>query len=210
MPAKERVPDDDYLEDLRECAAAAREERRRIRRSLHDSIGQQVTALLFGLNWFARYQYMFPERIAELNEIAGTLKKETALLVRSINPPEFEEWGMLASLKPKIEKWAVAHEFHFHSTGLGAAELAAGTEIDLYRLVRAALLHSMGAPRARKIELVLEKRPDHILAIVEDDGSDCDDPETKAIRQSAGEIGVEVETEASPAGGTIMIFRIPV
>jgi signal transduction histidine kinase len=210
MPPKERVAADDYLEDLRECAAAAREERRRIRRSLHDSIGQQVTALLFGLNWFARYQYMFPERIAELNEIAGTLKKETALLVRSINPPDLEEWGMLASLKPKIEKWAEAHQFHFHSTGLGAVELGAATEIDLYRLVRAALLHSMRAPRTGTIELVLEKRPDHILAIVEDDGSDCEDPETKEIRQLAAESGVDAETEASPAGGSIVIFRIPV
>jgi len=209
MPSRKRVPADDLLEALRECSGAAREERRSIRRSLHDNIGQQVTALLFGLSRLDRYRYMFPEQLSELNEIAGALKRETALLVRSLNPPEYEEWGMLAVLTQKIELWAAAHAFHFHSTGLDGAELEAGTEVALYSLVRSALMHAMRTPGTNRIDLVVERRADHILAVVEDDGSDSGDPEMQEIIQLTHALSAEAEIEPSPSGGTILTFRIP-
>jgi signal transduction histidine kinase len=209
MPSGKRVPADDPVEALRECAAVAREERRRIRRTLHDSIGQQVTALLFGLSRLDRYRYLFSEQLSELREIAGALKKETTLLVQSLNPAEYEEWGMLAVLRPKIEQWAAAHAFHFHSTGLGGAELEAGTEVVLYTLVRSALVHSMRTPGTNRIDLAVERRADHLLAVLEDDGSDSGDPEAQEIIQLACALSAEAEIESSPSGGTLLTFRIP-
>jgi signal transduction histidine kinase len=202
----------DFLEDLRACSAAARDERQRIRRGLHDGLSQVVTALLFSLSWLERSRKLYPaleERIAELSGIAGTLKKEVAQLVKSLHPSELEEWGLVAILSPKIEAWAGVHKFQLHSSGLGGTALDWRAEVPLYCLVRAALLRSMHGPRTERIDLALLRRADHVLAIVEDDGGDPGEGQTQALRQLAQELGVEAEIDASPAGGTIVSFRIP-
>jgi two-component system sensor histidine kinase UhpB len=208
MSIEQTLPPD-ILEDLRECAEAARQERSRIRRELHDGIGQTVTALLFGLAWLDRFRHLFPDRYSNLNEIAGALKRQTSRLVKSLDPTELERWGMLAILTPKIESWAQSHAFHFHSTGPGAVQLDAGPEIVLYRLIRASLLRSISEPRTNRIDLALERRSDHFLAVVEDDAGDPGDSARQEILQLARDLSTEADVEPGPAGGTILTFRIP-
>jgi signal transduction histidine kinase len=208
MSIEQALPSD-ILEDFREVVEAVRQERSRMRRELHDGIGQNVTALLFGLAWLDRYRDLFPDQISQLSEIAGALKRETSRLVKSLDPWELERWGMLSILRPKIEAWAQSHTFHFHSTGSGDVKLDAGPETVLYRLIRASLLRSMREPRTNRIDLALERRIGHLLAVVEDDGSDPADPEAEKISRLARDLAAEGAIDSGPSGGTILTFCIP-
>ena len=208
MSTKQPLPLE-ILEDLREFAEAARQERSRIRRELHDGIGQALTALLFGLARLDRSGQLLADRISEVNEVAAALKREASRLVKSLDPQYLGEWGMLSILAPKIESWSQSHAFQFHSTGHGNMKLDAAAEIVLYCLTRNSLLRSMSEPRTNRIDLALEPRAGHLLALVEDDGSDPADPEAEKIMRLARDLSVEAEIDSAPSGGTILTFRIP-
>jgi len=74
-------------------------------------------------------------------------------------------------LRRYADEWAALSgvPVDFHSRGVTARRLAPELETALYRITREALTNVVRHAKARRVSVLLERRADHVLLIVEDD-----------------------------------------
>ncbi len=94
-------------------------------------------------------------------------------------------------------------------------------ETNLYRIAQEALNNIYKHAKAKNVSLVLERRKDEVVMIVEDDGigfvpgakRDVSDPGRGlgliGIRERAALVGGTVEFESSPGKGATIFVRVP-
>ncbi|MGI9034748.1 MAG: sensor histidine kinase, partial [Pyrinomonadaceae bacterium] len=129
--------------------------------------------------------------------------------------------GLLAALENYIREWShhtnVAAEFH--TFGLANTRLAWEIETNLYRIAQEALNNIYKHAKASKVEIMLEKREDSIVLIIEDNGAgfDVKDKINRAkgigligITERAVIIGGKSEIESREGAGTTIFVRVPV
>jgi anti-sigma regulatory factor (Ser/Thr protein kinase) len=107
------------------------------------------------------------------------------------------------------------------STGLDAQRLPPPIETALYRIVQEAFTNVLKHAQAKRISLILERRRDHVLVIVEDNGQGFDAEEVInaphperhlgliGMRERAALVGGTLSIESAPGGGTTVFVRIP-
>jgi two-component system NarL family sensor kinase len=124
---------------------AREEERRRLRRDLHDGLGPTLAGLTLGLDT-ARARSAGQQ---ELQELLGRLKAETQRavtdvrrIVYGLRPPTLDEFGLVGSLREEVGR--LRHETPALTVTLdapdeGLAHLPAAVEVACYRIVTEAL-----------------------------------------------------------------------
>jgi PAS domain S-box-containing protein len=210
---------------LRRLATAQEDERRRISRELHDQVGQQLTSLALGLKVLrdsghgpAPVQGLL-ERLQKTAEEVGREVHDLALRPR---PTALDDLGLPAALQSAVEEWSrrAGVEVDFHSAGLEGRRLPEEADTALYRAVLEALHNTLKHARARHVSVILERRDNHAVAIVEDDGVGFD-AEAALTGKPAGRLGLlgmrervalvggALEVESTPGVGTTVFARIP-
>ncbi|MEZ4448104.1 MAG: PAS domain S-box protein [Nannocystaceae bacterium] len=199
------------------------DERRRIARELHDQLGQEITALILGLRRLglaAAEGEPILEEIDGLQAIAHQLGHDAHTLALRLRPTALDDLGLCAALEHHVEQWGQAAriEVDFQTHGLeGQPRLPPAIETTIYRVVQESLTNVMRHAEARSVAVVVERRSDHVLTIVEDDGKGFD-PEAAAqsrrlgllgVRERAAQAGGTVHVESSPAAGTTVFLRLP-
>jgi len=124
---------------------AREEERRRLRRDLHDGLGPTLAGLTLGLDTARARSAGQPE----LQELLGKLKAETQRavtdvrrIVYGLRPPTLDEFGLVGSLREEVGR--LHHEAPALAVTLDApdedlAGLPAAVEVACYRIVTEAL-----------------------------------------------------------------------
>ncbi len=124
---------------------AREEERRRLRRDLHDGLGPTLAGLTLGLDTARARSGGQPD----LQDLLARLKAETQRavtdvrrIVYGLRPPALDEFGLVGSLREEILR--LAHEAPALSVTLDApgedlADLPAAVEVACYRIVTEAL-----------------------------------------------------------------------
>jgi PAS domain S-box-containing protein len=200
------------------------DERRRIARDMHDQFGEQLTALSLRI---ALMKDACGERadlanhVAALAEIAERLDRDVDQLVWELRPTALDDLGLRAALANYIQEWSERSHIaaELHTSGLLDDRLAPEVETALYRIAQEALNNVAKHSAARRVEVILERRPDCILLIVEDDGVGFSDAESAKTRQGYGLVGMReratlvgatLEIESNPGKGTTILVRIAV
>src|SRR4029450_9711087 len=110
--------------------------------------------------------------VAGIEQIAQPLDRDVDQLVWELRPTALDDLGLRAALANYIPEWGersnVAAELH--TSGLMDQRLSSEVETALYRIAQEALNNVAKHSRARRVEVILERRPDCVLLIVEDDG----------------------------------------
>jgi signal transduction histidine kinase len=97
--------------------------------------------------------------------------------------------------------------------------LSPEVETALYRIAQEALNNVAKHSRARRVEVILERRPDCVLLIVEDDGvgfSEADDGKTRpgyglvGMQERAALVGASLQIESASGKGTTVLVRMSV
>jgi signal transduction histidine kinase len=97
--------------------------------------------------------------------------------------------------------------------------LASDVETALYRIAQEALTNVAKHARAQRVEVLLERRPDCVLLIVEDDGVGFDATKLAGGRHGFGLVGMQeraalvgarLEIETTPGQGTTILVRMDV
>ncbi len=124
---------------------AREEERRRLRRDLHDGLGPTLAGLTLGLDTARARSASQPE----LQELLGKLKAETQRavadvrrIVYGLRPPTLDEFGLVGSLREEVGR--LQYEAPSLTVSLDApaedlAHLPAAVEVACYRIVTEAL-----------------------------------------------------------------------
>ena len=211
---------------LRQLTRAQEDERRHFARELHDRMGQHLTALSLGLK---SLKDTMPEpsagrkQLQQLQELTDLLGREVHQLALQLRPTALDDLGLHTALMNYAEEWSTRSEVEvdFHSTGLERRRLAPQIETALYRIVQEALTNVLKHARARHVSLILQRTPQQMLAVLEDDGkgfeTDGEMPAASAggrlgmlgMRERAELVGGTLTIESTPGRGTAIFVRVP-
>ncbi|MBG0829294.1 sensor histidine kinase [Planomonospora sp. ID67723] len=201
--------------------ATREEERRRLRRDLHDGLGQSLSGMAMSINAARRSLHVSPENAellldglrAGMDSVTGDIRH----LVYGLRPPALDDLG-LAGAVGEMAGPAVAVEVSGDLTGLPAA-----AEVAAYRIVQEALTNARKHSGAGSVRVRLERgrRPDgghpdggHLRVRVSDDGSGVP-PGRRAgvglasMRERAAELGGTCMITSPPEGGTVVEAVLP-
>lgn len=195
------------LQRARAASASAREEeRRRLRRDLHDSLGPRLTGIAFTVDAarLAAGDAATTPMLDRIRHEAETAIKEVRELASGLRPPALDELGLMGSINIR------ADAFHGLPIAIEASDLPplpAAVEVAAYRIIMEALTnvarHS-GATRAR-VELRLVE--DCLTIAISDNGTAGDGwvPGIGLISMSdrASELGGTVTCRPTASGSTV-------
>jgi signal transduction histidine kinase len=211
---------------LRRLSEAQETERGRFSRELHDRLGQDLTALKLGLQILRRQgPFATPvlESIGKLEKLAEGLMRDIHRLAWELRPSALDDLGLELALQRYVTEWSeISHvPLDFHCSDAGVKRLPHELETTLYRVAQEALTNIVRHARARRVSVLLERRPGWVSLIVEDDGQGFDaDSVTQApgARGNLGLLGMQervslvggvLEIESTPGAGTAVFVRLP-
>jgi signal transduction histidine kinase len=202
------------------------DERRRIARNLHDHLGQQLTALRLNIGSLKdteRSSEDFRTRLESIDKIASGLDRDLDFLAWELRPVALDDVGLNAALAAFIKEWSATQDLpaEFHDSSLGAIRLTPDIESQLYRIVQEALNNVAKHAGAKCVSVLLERRGEDVILIVEDDGTgfNPDDVATSSrnhpglglvsMQERAALVGGNVQFESARGKGTTVFVRIP-
>jgi PAS domain S-box-containing protein len=173
---------------------AQEDERRRIAREMHDQFGEQLTALTHHINALKAVSTAYTDlhgHVDALEAVAQRLDRDVDQLVWELRPTALDDLGLRAALANYVQDWSarVGIRADFHTSGLFEARLSPDVETTLYRIAQEALTNVAKHSRATRVDVILERRTDQVLLIVEDDGVGFDtaDPGESGRAERAGD-----------------------
>jgi len=192
----------------RRLVHAQEEERQRISRELHDEVGQQIVAMMLNLGAIS-VEGLPADTAAKLRALRDSTQligTEIHQLASQLRPVALDSLGLAQALAAYLEGWrersGVAVDFF--SSGIEEPRLPSAIEITLYRIVQEATNNVVRHAGACNVSVSIERRKDHVIGIVEDDGKGFD---FDHVRGSAlGRIGIAgMQERAAIVNGQLTI-----
>ena len=207
------------LQRSRERLVATREEeRRRLRRDLHDGLGAQLAGLTVQtgvLRGLIRRdpdaaEELAAELRAELRNAIGDIRR----LVHGLRPPALDELGLVGALQRLAESLDTGELRVTVDVPDGVPALPAAVEVAAYRVVQEALTNVVRHAGARTAAVRLAVDPDSLTVDVTDDGRGLPADLVAGVgmssmRERAAEMGGTCEVQAAPGGGTRVVAVLP-
>ena len=206
------------LQESRERLVTTREEeRRRLRRDLHDGLGPQLSSQTLTLSAARKLLRPDPDAADRLLVDATTHAQEAIAdirrLVYALRPPALDDLGLLAALQEQLTQ--------YHASGLTLTltaperlpPLPAAVEVACYRIAQEALTNVMRHAHAQRCSVHLSVDEDLILEIC-DDGHGFPPLQRSGIgltsmRERAEELGGSCTITSVPDGGARVLVCLP-
>jgi signal transduction histidine kinase len=217
------------LQRSRERLVTTREEeRRRLRRDLHDGLGPQLATQTLKLD-AARNLLTHEPKAADA--LLGELKAETQAaiadirrLVYALRPPALDELGLVSAIREQTTNYGLPQgpegKTDLADTVIFSLEapeqlppLPAAVEVAAYRIVQEAITNVARHARAQTCRIRISLGKELQLEII-DDGVGLP-PDRHAgvgltsMRERAAELGGSCVIERIPTGGTRVLVRLP-
>jgi signal transduction histidine kinase len=200
-------------------------ERRALARELHDSVGQQLTALSLNLSLIsssipAEMAGSIGAHLSDSQDLLETTTVHVRDVMVELRPPGIDELGLLAAMKDHVTRVE-------RRSGLSIAvhgsepvpRLSAQKLIALFRIAQEAINNVVKHARARTIEVELNQVGEQISMSIQDDGIGFDPKRvgrgarpgmgTTTMRERAEAIGARLSIESRPASGTRVEIALP-
>lgn len=181
------------------------EERRRIARELHDSLGQQLSVAKMIADSIKAPEAK--QQAEELGQVIDEALREVRTISHLLHPPLLDEIGLEFAVRWLLEGLMKRSKIKTR-TELEPREfprLPANIENALYRITQEAVTNSVRHSGARKIRVVLRKYDGEVSLTVCDDGKGIPE-EVSAFRPGCGGVGVEgMRQRVGELGGEIRL-----
>ena len=206
------------LQRSRERLVTTREEeRRRLRRDLHDGLGPRLAAQTLKIG-SARFLYPRDPAAADalLSELEADMESaisDIRRLVYDLRPPALDELGLVAA----IHEAATQYTTNGLRVNIDAPEslppLPAAVEVAAYRITQEALTNVVRHAEARNCKVRLSLGGGLELEIIDDGVGLPEDRRTgvglTSMRERTAELGGTCVVEPFAAGGTRVLARLP-
>ena len=193
-----------YAEQVRELSVA--EERARMAREMHDSVGHYLTVIQVGLTNAERFRDKRTEQawaeVAQAKELTREALADTRRWVRAMRPLALEgRTGSqaLAELARTFDGTGIEVSFQVRGP---EQPLPGDTEVVLYRVLQEGLTNVLRHAGARRAEAVLSFSEDRVCLSVGDDGQGARDLNRGFGLSSLGQ-------RAEAAGGVLVAGNAP-
>ncbi|HVL04011.1 MAG TPA: histidine kinase [Acidimicrobiales bacterium] len=208
------------LQRSRERLVATREEeRRRLRRDLHDGLQPALAGVALGLE--AARNVVGPDNAVEdlLGRLTAELQSASAdvrRLVYDLRPPALDELGLVGALRQQAVRFAMSPTAPVLDVIVRneVSGLPAAVEVAAYRICQEALENARKHSGAHHCDILLSLAEDALHLEVCDDGVGLADTIDTgvglvAMRERAAELGGVCTVEAGAEGGTCVRAVLP-
>jgi signal transduction histidine kinase len=207
------------LQASREQLVAAREEeRRRLRRDLHDGLGPSLGAVVLRIDTARNLAATRPEESDRVlrqarDDVAAALA-DVRRLVHDLRPPALDDLGLAGAVRQQAER-LLAPRVEVTLDAGDVTDLPAAVEVAAYRIASEALANVAKHASAGRVRVSLGRDADGALVVaVADDGAGIP-PDAPAgvglvsLRERAAELGGRCSVECPPSGGTVVRAVLP-
>lgn len=193
--------------------AAQEEERKRISREMHDSIGASLSAIKFGLESTAAgmaYEGAGPfDRLIEMTKHAI---EESRRIMTDLRPSMLDDLGLGATLNWFCRQYQTIYSSIAvdKQVGVGEEEIPEPLKIVIFRIVQEALNNAAKYSKARGVKIILQSDASGIELSIEDDGVGFDPEGAHRRIGSRGGMGLSgMRERAELSGGSFSIRSAP-
>jgi signal transduction histidine kinase len=211
------------LQRSRERLVVAREEeRRRLRRDLHDGLGPQLAGLALKLETLRNRLNGDPLADSLLADLAKRTQEATAdirHLVYELRPPTLDELGLASALRESVTQYTQqgCNDLNIiFDAPESLPPLPAAVEVAVYRITQEAVLNVMRHADARtcQVRLRLDESAGLLCLEIQDDGKGLPMKRRAGVglnsmRERAEELGGTLAITPIPTGGTSLLARLP-
>jgi signal transduction histidine kinase len=208
----------DALRRSREQLVAAREEeRRRLRRDLHDGLGPALATITMQGDTARGLVRADPDEaeslLAELTTQAQATIAEVRRLIHGLRPPVLDDLGLVAALRALAASFGPAAPEIAVEAPTSLPPLPAATEVAVYRIAQEALTNAVRHAAARHCVIGLSY--DEALRLsIRDDGRGLRPGRAAGVglasmRERAEELGGSCRVSSSEDGGTVVEASLP-
>jgi signal transduction histidine kinase len=225
------------LQRSRERLVTTREEeRRRLRRDLHDGLGPTLASFALKLEGVRKLVRRKPEDaevlLSRLTEQTQDTVMDVRRLVYGLRPPALDDLGLVAAIRQQAESHGfVAHEAFSGATGDGVSgetglvfsleapgnmpTLPAAVEVACYRIAQEAITNVARHAYAKtcRVRLSVDRGASVLELEITDDGAGIPGDRVAGVglssmRERAEELGGTCKVEPGPQGGTRVLARL--
>jgi len=207
----------DLQASRRQILTVREEERRRLRRDLHDGLGPVLATLTLQAEAAREWMPTNPEKsCALLGEIIGGSQStlaEIRRIVYALRPPALDDLGLLSAIHEQARKLSSSDLNIVVTAPESLPNLPAAVEVATYRIVQEALMNVTRHAKAHSCSVSLSING-HMEIAIEDDGVGIPSAYhagvgLKSIYERVGELGGSCRIESHPGMGTQIRVSLP-
>lgn len=204
------------LRQARERLVLAREEeRRRLRRDLHDGLGPalaghllQIEVIAAGIDETHPVRAQLDELSTDIRDTVGDVRR----VVEGLRPPALDEIGLVPSLRQSTRRILGAAGVQAAVSSDGVGSLSAAVEVAAYRIVTEAVNNCAKHARATHCDITLTSNGGTLEIAIIDDGNGFNDAThgghgLQTMRERAEELGGALTVDGKQ--GTTVRATIP-
>lgn len=194
---------------------AREEERRRLRRDLHEELGPTMASMTMQLGALRRTVRRDPATAAEqIGRLQGAAKRaleDIRTVARELRPPVIDELGLAAALRQLADGLGLSLQLDDGEL----PRLPAAVEVAAYRVGAEALSNVARHAGTEQVRLSLIVSGTDLVLQVADNGRGWDGGGTPGVgllgmRERADELGGSLVVESAPGQGTAVTARWPI
>ena len=210
----------DLQQSRERLITAQEEERRRLRRDLHDGVGPTLASLSQRLDTASDLVNSDPEKSVQLlKELRGQVKgtvAEIRRLVYALRPPVLDEFGLVSAIREHVAQYTGQNglQISFDTTE-PMRSLPAAVEVAAYRIALEAFTNIINHAEANACHIVIRIENNSLLLVICDNGKGLPSNNHAGVgltsmRERAAELGGECVIENNSSGGTLVSARLPI
>jgi signal transduction histidine kinase len=208
----------DLLRARENLVTSREEERRRIRRDLHDGLGPELASLSLKLDAARNLMSTDPEATVRLLDELRSQSKDAIVeirgLVYNLRPPALDELGLIQALREHVALLPSGQKPEVHIQGPEKLpQLPAAVEVAAYRIALEAMNNAQRHSGADNCWVVFTL-DDALIIEISDDGSGLADDYKSGVglssmRERTEELGADLVISSDPGSGTRVIATFP-
>ena len=198
---------------------AREDERRRLRRDLHDGVGSALAGLTFQAEAIRNLLHEDPAAAeAAVSRLCGGIRRtvgDVRRVVDGLRPPSLDELGLAGSLADLGDRLGREAPIVVHvDVAADLPALPAAVEVAAYRVAQEALTNVVRHARAARCRLSLDHDGCDLVLEVSDDGAGTATPRPggtglHGMAERAAELGGTLLVDGRPGRGSLVVLRLP-
>jgi len=210
----------DLQKSRERLVTAQEEERRRLRRDLHDGVGPTLASFSQRLDTAADLVNKNPQASIDLlKDLKGQVKHTVAeirRLVYALRPPVLDEFGLVTAIREHVAPYTGPNglQITFDVTD-PMPPLPAAVEVAAYRIALEAFTNIVNHAQATACHLTTRVENNSLILVISDNGKGLSSNNHAGVgltsmRERAAELGGEFVVENNPFGGTTVRAKLPI
>ena len=221
-----RQRDQERVQLLDQVMAAHEEERRNLATELHDDVSQTLASVLLVLEGLpgadAPGKVSVP-RLQQVRDLVATTLENVHNLAAELRTSLLDDIGLVAALERLVATFQERSSVRvdFQTVGVEGLHLLPIVETALFRIAEAAMSNVERHASAGLVAVLLQRRGDRLILVVEDDGRGFDVAAVRraplkdrlglaGLEERAELIGARTTIESTPGRGTTIFVDLPV